>query len=73
MGKKHAFTNEEVIRFNDRQNQYIYHEGMTLRDYFAGQALTRITTFNTAPYEVSEHCYAIADAMLETRENKKGV
>jgi hypothetical protein len=46
-----------------------YSPGMTLRDYFAGQALAGITTFETSPAEVSEHCYAIADAMLREREN----
>ena len=48
--------------------------GMTVRDYFAAKALTVIAptfmpcqcrdTFNF----IAEECYAMADAMLETRD-----
>jgi hypothetical protein len=46
--------------------------GMTLRDYFAGQALNTITTkdyFNTT--EMAQRAYYIADAMLAAREASK--
>jgi hypothetical protein len=48
------------------------HAGMTLRDYFAGQALNTITTkdyFNTT--EMAQRAYYIADAMLAAREASK--
>jgi hypothetical protein len=40
--------------------------GMTLRDWFAGQALTGRSFGNTSfDYQkVAERCYAIADAMI---------
>lgn len=43
--------------------------GMSLRDYFAGQALNTITTqddFNTA--DMAQRAYYIADAMLAARK-----
>ncbi len=50
-------------------------KGMTLRDYFAGQALIGIITH---PYgsagqwtDAAEQAYAAADAMLEAREQSK--
>lgn len=43
--------------------------GMTLRDYFAGQALagTGSVNYHTIK-EMAETCYKIADAMLEARK-----
>jgi len=44
--------------------------GMTLRDYFAGQALTQLGYIgrNPADYKnVAECCYGFADAMLAER------
>ncbi|MBZ9973535.1 hypothetical protein LB517_28295 [Mesorhizobium sp. BR1-1-12] len=43
--------------------------GMTLRDWFAGQALTRLATMNASwPVGVvAEYCYRFADAMIEAR------
>jgi hypothetical protein len=46
---------------------------MTLRDYFAGQALRGFfhNKFLTPTYEsVAESCYGLADAMLKAREVK---
>lgn len=52
-------------RFEDR-------DGMTLRDYFAGQALIRITGADPdgvhGPDILAKCCYALADAMLKARE-----
>lgn len=51
--------------------------GMTLRDYFAGQALTRLSDFADASSEedaiafcdsAAEQAYALADAMLRVRK-----
>jgi len=49
-----------------------YSEGMTLRDYFAGQALASINLGIGVPEEfytnTAKHCYALADALLKARE-----
>jgi hypothetical protein len=46
--------------------------GMTLRDYFAGQALVSTNLGIGVAEEfysrTAEHCYALADAMLKARE-----
>ena len=48
-----------------------YQEGMTLRDYFAGQVLANIASFELTgddhPDDVAEATYRIADAMLKAR------
>lgn len=48
------------------------HLGMTLRDYFAGQALvgTISATFaeTWGPEHIAGQCYYLADAMLKERE-----
>lgn len=44
--------------------------GMTLRDYFAGQALTAIAHFDTSgdfSREVARRAYQYADAMIKAR------
>jgi hypothetical protein len=47
------------------------HEGMTLRDYFAGQALASINlgigVTDDFYSRTAKHCYALADAMLKAR------
>lgn len=52
-------------------------EGMTLRDYFAGQALMGLCAFTGGTEDiyprrfndgVANECYQIADAMLEARK-----
>ena len=49
--------------------------GMTLRDYFAGQALSgRLASFTDATPErkrIGVFCYEMADAMLAARERKE--
>jgi hypothetical protein len=46
-----------------------YQDGMTLRDYFAGQALAGRLADGTdrRKQDVAEQAYAFADAMLEAR------
>lgn len=44
-------------------------QGMTLRDYFAGQVINKIplnVTFTT-PEALAEYAYKVADAMLQER------
>jgi hypothetical protein len=45
------------------------HEGMTLRDYFAGQALIGLLSRNDVPlaHAVPDNAYMIADAMIKAR------
>ncbi len=51
------------------------HDGMTLRDYFAGQALIGIIThpdgFAGKWKKAAEHAYEAADAMIEAREQSE--
>lgn len=42
------------------------HSGMSLRDYFAGQALVALRGHSNAAW-VAQRCYEIADAMMEVR------
>ena len=48
--------------------------GMTLRDYFAGQALASVNlgigVTDDFYSRTAKHCYALADAMLAAREAK---
>jgi hypothetical protein len=51
--------------------------GMSLRDYFAAQALTLGGQYfhvnaATGPARVAQCCYEIADAMLQARKITKG-
>jgi hypothetical protein len=50
-------------------------EKMSLRDYFAGQALCGKSillpgAFLSTPHEIANWCYKIADAMLEERNKE---
>jgi len=50
------------------------HPGMTLRDWFAGQALAGMFDFKTAETEEDDYlaniAYKIADAMIAERDGK---
>jgi len=51
-----------------------WEDGMTLRDYFAGQVLVGIMTgseYGVVPEKTATWCYKIADAMIEAREQIK--
>lgn len=55
--------------------------GMTLRDWFAGQALSGFSGINDPydsagefswdPWEIARRCYDIADAMIAEKEREK--
>jgi len=49
------------------------HRGMTLRDYFAGQALVTVNRWHLADRRgrnVGQICYEIADDMIAARQVK---
>ena len=66
----------------DNSDKWPYYDGMTLRDWFAGQALACLATWsiNTDPEnptmvnpineELAKECYATADAMLAERDKE---
>ena len=51
----------------------VTHEGMTLRDYFAGQALSSLllgrNVFNVVERSIAKDAYQLADAMMEARKD----
>ena len=67
------------IKSGDNYNapQKIYYGGMTLRDYFAAEAMqASLSTIENFPDEswrvdVALDAYAMADAMLAAREHKE--
>ena len=55
-----------------RDERYLGHNGMTLRDWFAGQALTIVycrfvNGSDPTPDDLALQAYAIADAMIAER------
>ena len=76
MKNQDAFPFEETIRYKDRQDGIVFHPGMTLRDYFAGQALLNSELAGMfgptiGPDErkrLAEFMYELADAMLKERD-----
>lgn len=51
-----------------RDERYLGHNGMTLRDYFAGQAITVCLKDMSLGYDAwAKEAYSIADAMLQER------
>ena len=63
-----ALTNEMAV---ERLMGGGDHEGMSLRDYFAGQALAGIFNHDGAEDcsldQIASDCYLYADAMIEAR------
>lgn len=59
----------EPLAFPAFEQEYnIHHVGMTLRDYFAGQAITMCLKDMTLSYDTwATEAYAVADAMLAVR------
>ena len=64
-----AFPSEQGHTPDGKWNQ-TYIPGMSLRDWFAGQALVGVLNWETAttPYERAKCAYAQADAMLRARK-----
>ncbi len=67
-----AFPNSII---NQNTGDHTYEEGMSLRDWFAGQALVGMGNRRwegedkeTATQKHARACYSIADAMLEARK-----
>jgi hypothetical protein len=56
----------KAFPYNPQFNQE--HNGMDLRDYFAGLAMQKITWKKGEEKEDAEDCYVIAKAMMEARE-----
>jgi hypothetical protein len=54
-----------------RDERFLGHNGMTLRDWFAGQALAGFMASTNRPTTIArddaEWCYIVADAMLAAR------
>jgi hypothetical protein len=72
-----AFPHAQRLWDNDAQSWAVHSVGgMTLRDYFAGQALAGQLAFSPSvpfkkyhqPEEVAAACYRFADAMLAARK-----
>lgn len=57
-----------IVCFNTAGMPNVLAHGMTLRDWFAGQALLAMRyTGATAYKDDAESCYKMADAMIEAR------
>lgn len=65
---------ESVAADNMDGLNYSRHPGMSLRDWFAGQALASVIHLTQSrdgswdPVAVAAGCYLVADAMLDARE-----
>lgn len=65
-------------RETENTGQYQNHYGMTLRDYFAAQALTNVDVRipmsddddTPSPRAIALYMYVLADAMIAAREAK---
>lgn len=58
---------------NYNSSTEIYYKGMTLRDWFAGQALVGLSIRREGECDAddAENAYRLADAMLKAREVNK--
>lgn len=64
-----AFPAWEFESYGGGAGRHVLTGGMTLRDYFAGQALAGVSeaiSFDDAD-ELAHYCYTMADAMLKER------
>ena len=62
-----AFPEHKFESYGGGAGQHVMTGGMTLRDYFAGQALASITS--GTPNFRAVYSYEIADEMLKERNN----
>ena len=67
-----AFPVSSVLMEEGEVTLHYQHTGMSLRDWFAGQALTAVGHYYKPELksEIADWCYIMADAMLEARESK---
>jgi hypothetical protein len=57
---------------NDLMHQYVPMSGMSLRDWFAGQALSSLRVGDwTECKDGAQYCYDYADAMIAARTGTK--
>jgi hypothetical protein len=54
--------------FDNIQGDYVQDDGMTLRDYFAAEAISFIQWNKDHTELCAKKCYEIADAMMKARE-----
>ena len=50
-----------------REQEDWYQSGMSLRDWFAGQAIGHLTAIHSSPSFIAKVAYDVADAMLAAR------
>lgn len=77
-----AFPRQEhTVDYHGAEQYFVGAEGMSLRDWFAGQAMTGwLATYGDAAHPaatgnarvIAEYAYAIADAMLTERSRSDG-
>ena len=66
-----AFPSMKQDRVGSISVTEVLHEGMTLRDYFAGQALAGLLgEGNTTSLKAARWAYEYADAMLKARNQE---
>lgn len=65
-----AFPRPKVINPINGMVEHPGEPGLTMRDYFAAQALKNISLVGETPARVADWAYSLADAML-TERNKK--
>lgn len=66
-----AFPRQPI--YWEEQKSLDKQDGMDLRDYFAGQALTGLLTEHTGDYHdyaLAELAYSLADEMMKARDNE---
>ncbi len=74
MSEENDLTSEEsafpIVCFNTAGMPNVLAHGMTLRDWFAGQALAGLQFMETSQTygKDAEQCYLMADAMLKARK-----
>ena len=67
-----AYPGESVVRNGMHSTKRLNNEGMTLRDWFAGQALAGYFAAPSTPHQNATDCasyiYEMADAMIAARK-----
>lgn len=64
----------EVNASNPDERFAVYNRGMTLRDYFAGQALIGMAECeHLTTQQITRIAYEVADGMLEARQGRQEI